>query len=51
MMGFLLFPLLGLGLLAVDVGLGIASLSRAMLLICGVVMSMAYAALNSSVSS
>jgi Family of unknown function (DUF6789) len=48
MMGFLLFPLLGLGFFAVDVGLGIAPalFSLAMLLTYGVVMGMVYAALK-----
>ena len=48
MMGLILFPLLGLGLFAVDVGRGIAPalFSLAMLLIYGVVMGMVYAALR-----
>jgi hypothetical protein len=48
MMGFLLFPLLGLGLFAFDVGLGIAPalFSLAMLVSYGVVMGLVYAALR-----
>ena len=48
-MGLLFFPLLGLGLFAIQVGLGIspALFSLAMLLIYSVVMGIVYAALNS----
>jgi uncharacterized protein DUF6789 len=48
MMGLLLFPLLGLGLFAVDVGLGIAPalFSLAMLLTYGIVMGVVYTALR-----
>ena len=49
MMGFLFFPLLGLGLFASQIALGIAPalFSLAMLLAYSVVLGMAYAALNS----
>ena len=49
MMGFLFFPLLGLGLFASQIGLGIAPalFSLAMLLTYSVVMGMVYASLDS----
>jgi hypothetical protein len=49
MMGVLFFPLIGLGLFAIQIGLGIAPalFALAMLLTYSVVMGMVYAALNS----